>query len=168
MAEPFMGEIKLVAWSFAARNWAFCDGRLLAISQNQALFSLLGTSYGGDGVTTFKLPDLRGRVPVHTGTGAVGTTGGAAQVPLTAEQVPIHGHPMNAAGVAGASNVVTGTPWLAGSPLAYGPPPTGAESTTLIPSTVGNEGGGAAHENRQPYMALNYVIALQGIYPSRS
>ncbi|WP_348789228.1 tail fiber protein [Leifsonia sp. NPDC080035] len=165
MGTPFLGEIRVVAFAYAPRGWAFCAGQLLPISQNQALFALLGTTYGGDGVTTFQLPDLRGRVPVHTGNGhTLGEVGGEEAHTLTVAELPRHNHGMS---VAASATVMTpsGAAVLAQpGKAAYAP----AASTTLSPLTVAPTGGGLPHENMAPYLALTYVIALQGVFPSRN
>ncbi|MBK6929642.1 MAG: phage tail protein [Saprospirales bacterium] len=165
-AEPFIGEIMLFAGNFEPRGWAFCDGRLLSIAQNTALFSILGTTYGGDGQTTFALPDLRGRVAVGPGQGPglsrydLGEAGGQESVSLSAAQMPAHNHAYSDAkqqSSGGAVSVLTGS------------------SQTKIHQTTGsstsavtqNAGGSQPHENRQPYLGMNYAIAVQGIFPPR-
>jgi microcystin-dependent protein len=165
--EPFLGEIRLVPFSFAPRGWAFCAGQLLPINQNQALFALLGTTYGGDGRTTFALPDLRGRVPIgagQSGTGSsyeLGSTGGQETVKLTASQLPAHSHRVGASsGGSTTRNPSNGVP-AAGS--AYAATANAKMSTAMI----SRSGGGQAHDNRQPYVSLNYILALQGIFPSQ-
>jgi microcystin-dependent protein len=165
--DPFLGEIRLVAFTFAPRGWAFCAGQLLSISQNTALFSLLGTTYGGDGRTTFALPDLRGRVPVGAGqsasgsTYALGFTGGQEAVKLTASQMPAHSHPVRASsGASTTGNPSNGVPAAGG---AYG----ATRNAKMSAEMIGRSGGGQAHDNRQPYVSLNYIIALQGIFPSQ-
>ena len=171
MSEPFVGEIRMFAGNFAPRGWAFCDGQLLAVSQNDALFSLLGTIYGGDGRTTFGLPDLRGRIPIHAGTGPglsprrLGAKGGAEKVTLTVNQLPSHSHPMRAS-----------------ADPASGPNPQGdvlAETTTdrvysdnaadaaMASSSISAVGGSRSHTNLMPYLCVHFIIALVGIYPSR-
>jgi microcystin-dependent protein len=172
--EPFLAEIKLFAGNFAPRGWAFCDGQLLPINQNQALFSLLGTMYGGDGRTTFALPDLRGRVPVHPGNGpglspySIGQMGGAETVTLTVQQLPAHSHSLNANAQNGDTSDPPGSSLAdtKGSDKDY--MKSGVVNTEMSPNSIGATGGGQAHENRQPYLAVSYIIALQGIYPSRS
>lgn len=173
--EPFIAQIMLFGGNFAPRGWAFCDGQLLPIAQYSALFSLLGTIYGGDGRTTFALPDLRGRAPIHHGSGPglqtyrQGEKGGIEQVTLLSTQMPNHTH-----------SVTTG----AAAPVGRGQGetnPTGAywadngsyssQKNTLMAAdavVVGNTGGSQSHENRPPYLAVSYIIALEGIYPSRS
>lgn len=166
MAEQYVSEIRLFPFNFAPKGWASCDGQLLPIAQNQELFSLLGTNYGGDGQTNFALPDLRGAVGLHGGgSPTVGTKGGAAQVALTLAQIPSHTHAVtassNPASVADPSNAY----WAATSQAAYA---STSSQSVLAPQAIANMGGGQGHENMGPYLALNYCIALTGIYPSRS
>ncbi len=173
---PFIGEIRLFAGYFAPSGWAFCNGALTPISGNEALFTLIGTTYGGDGQSNFALPDLRSRTPVHMGADGVGNTyalgmqAGAENVTLTLSQAPAHTHALNAVGsgqsFASPSNALPGvsTSSQAGT-LQYG---AGAgQPTTLSPATIGTNGGSQPHSNIQPYLALNYIIALDGMYPSR-
>ena len=165
MSEPFLGELKLIAWSYPAKGWAFCNGQLLPINQNQALFSLLGTMYGGNGQTTFALPDLRGRVPLHHGQGlSQGTRLGEETHTITSAEMPSHTHPVMAHNGSATQGAPAGAV-LASSPNMY---TTFNNATSLHPSTITNVGGSQAHENRQPYLALNWMIALQGIFPSRN
>jgi microcystin-dependent protein len=164
MSEPFMGELKLVPWTYAARGWAFCNGQFLPINQNQALFSLLGTMYGGNGQTTFALPDLRGRVPMHVGTNTQGASFGQEAHTITLNELPAHNHLVMANNTS-ATEPAPGGNVLASSPNTYVP---FGNPTTIHPGTFSNVGGGQAHENRQPYLALNWMIALQGIFPSRN
>jgi len=171
--EQFIGEIKFVGFNFAPAGWALCDGSLLRIANNTALFSLLGTTYGGDGVTTFALPDLRGRLPVGVGQGAgltnrdLGQTGGAEQVTLTAEQMPAHSHSLNA------SSAVANSTSPGGNLLAETKNPgketysTAGASATLNPAAIGSAGSGQPHENMPPFLTLNCIIALTGIFPAR-
>ena len=165
MSQPFLGEVKLISWNFPPKGWAFCNGQLLPINQNQALFSVIGTYYGGNGQTTFALPDLRGRVPLHMSWSFnIGGTGGQEVHTLTISEMPAHMHFVNASDTQGNQNTVGGL--LArevGNP--YGN--VGAV-TTLAPGSVSNYGGSQAHENRQPYCVLNCIIALSGIFPSRN
>lgn len=175
MQDPFLGEIALVAFNFEPIGWAFCNGQLLSIAQNQALFSLLGTTYGGDGVTNFALPDLRSRVPLHFGQGpglssyALGQSVGVESVALQTPQIPAHTHSYSpqASSQPGSTSTPNGALW-AGSASGDTLYNSGASNTNMAPQTLGQTGGGQAHENRQPTLALNYIIALQGIYPSRS
>jgi microcystin-dependent protein len=168
--DPFIGEIILFAGNFAPRGWALCDGALLPISQNTALFSILGTTYGGDGRTTFGLPDLRGRVAVHPGTGPglttrlLGEKAGGETASVSIEQMPAHGHRVTAASERGDSadptnNVPAGDP-----DEPYIGTGTAAMAATMIQST----GGGQSHANMQPFLGVHFIIALVGIYPSRN
>ena len=162
--EPFIGEIRIFAGNFAPRGWAICEGQLLAISQNDALFSLLGTTYGGDGRTTFGVPDYRGRVPMHkSSTHAQGQMVGSETVTLTDAQLPSHSHVAQANGNAGTSDDAAGQFWAGSGTQLYGPGNTADGGM----APVGASGGGGAHENRSPFLAVNYIIALVGIYPSR-
>jgi len=175
MQDPWIGEIALVAFNFAPQGWAMCNGQLLSINQNTALFSLLGTTYGGDGVNNFALPNLQSRVPLHFGQGsglsayALGQNVGAESVTLQTPQIPAHTHSYapqattaggGAGSPAGAIWAVSGT----GDTIYQ----KGASNTTMAAQTLGQAGGNQPHENRQPTLALNYVIALEGIFPSRS
>lgn len=168
MSESFVGEIRIFAGTFSPNGWAFCDGSLLPVSNNDALFSLIGTTYGGDGRTTFALPDLRGRLPMHQGNGAViGQAGGAESVNITGNTMPNHTHALNASGNTGsqstaANNVLSVSPSIS----FYRAPPF---ATTLAPEALpGAAGGNQPHNNFQPYFCLNFIISLYGIYPSRS
>ena len=166
--DPFIGEIRLVPFNFAPRGWAICAGQLLPINQNQALFALLGTTYGGDGRTTFALPDLRGRIPIGAGQPPdgsdypLGATGGQETVELTTGQLPGHSHPVNASSAA-ATSKSPATAYPAGGG-AY----AGQRNVRMKAAMIGLTGGGEGHENRQPYLSLNYIIALQGIFPAQS
>lgn len=166
MSSPFLGELRLFGLNFAVRGWALCDGQLLAISSNTALFSLLGTTYGGDGRTTFGLPDLRGRTPVHVGNGPGlsdvrwGERGGSENTTLTVANLPSHNHGIRAATGSQTSNRPTNAYQAAGNSYSTSP-------DTAMASTD-NSGGGQSFEHRQPYLGMYYQIALQGIFPSRS
>ena len=176
--DPFLGEVRTFPWSFAPRGWALCNGALLAINQNTALFSLLGAFYGGNGNTTFALPDLQGRAPIHVGSNAgqsytIGQKAGTETVPLAATNLPPHIHAMNAVSAAG--NVPQATGHLPATAGAIGGGTTiniyvqaGGAAVALAADSVSNSGTGAAHNNVQPFLVLNFCIALQGIYPSRS
>ncbi len=170
MSEPFLAEIRIVGFNFAPRGWAFCDGQILPINQNQSLYSLLGTTYGGDGRTSFALPDLRSRTPVHKGGGyQLGQKGGAETVTLTAAQIAAHTHAAKASSTVGNTNTPAGRV-LAAAPvpdLLY-EAPAAATSTALRSGTVANAGGGQAHNNMQPYLTISFCIALQGLFPSRN
>jgi microcystin-dependent protein len=172
MSDPYLGEIKLMPWSFAPRNWAFCAGQLLSISQNTALFSLLGTTYGGNGQTNFALPDLRGRVPIHRdqqGQYPQGDSSGEEQETLSLSEMPAHNHSFVGTSDASGGVAPTGGTILAGPAPAtagfYGPDTTPTPLSAFSVSTVG---GNQAHNNMQPFLAMNYCIALNGIYPSRN
>ncbi len=173
--EPFIGQIILIGFNFAPRGWALCDGQLLSISQNTALFSLLGTTYGGDGRTTFALPDLRSRVPVHVGTGPGlsmvrwGEKGGLEENTLTVNNLPAHGHPINLAAKEVGDTDDPNNGVIAGNGLnSFGSSANTSPGATLAAGTSGSVGNGSQFENRQPFLGLNYAIALTGIYPSRS
>ena len=168
--EPFIGMVILFGGNFAPRGWALCDGQLLPISENTSLFSILGTTYGGDGRTTFALPDLRGRVPMHPGNGPgltprdLGQKLGEESVSLTVAQMPSHGHEMNVANVTADNDRPTGGMLARGQIYSATATPT----ATLNPTTIASNGGNQAHDNMQPSLGINYIIALQGVYPSRS
>jgi microcystin-dependent protein len=166
MSTPFLAEIKIVSFNFAPKGWAQCNGQLLPINQNQALFSILGTTFGGDGRTTFGLPDFRGRIPIYTGSGFVlGQKGGEEFHTVNQQEMPQHLHLAQgqpaAATVADPSNAFLADINTKG----YGPPQA---LTPLAPTSVSNVGGSQPHENRQPFLVLNFVIALQGLFPSRN
>jgi len=171
MSEPFVGEIRMFAGNFAPRGWAFCDGQLLAVSQNDALFSLLGTIYGGDGRTTYGLPDLRGRIPIHAGSGPglsprrLGAKAGGEKVTLTVNQMPSHGHPLQVTASNGPETNPGGNA-LAGSTLleAYADE---TPDTNMATSSVTSVGGSRSHTNLMPFLCIHFIIALYGIYPSR-
>jgi microcystin-dependent protein len=166
MAEPFLGELRLMSFNFPPKGWAFCNGQLLPINQNQALVSLLGTTYGGNGQTTFALPDLRRRVPMLMGNGFIqGQQTGEEAHTLNVNEIPTHQHFMFG------SETLADVPVPVNSVLGrannmYAPPDSAL--TSMRPGSVTNVGGGQAHENRQPFLVLNWCIALQGIFPSRN
>jgi microcystin-dependent protein len=164
MAEPFLSEIRLMSFEFAPKGWALCNGQLLPINQNQALFSLLGTTYGGDGRVNFALPDLRGRVPAHVGAGhTLGERGGEQAHTLSIAELPQHVHPANASTATGDTPLPSGSV-LADSPSQpYSPP---GDLMPLHPGSVTNTGGSQAHLNMQPFLTISFCIALQGIFPS--
>jgi microcystin-dependent protein len=182
MSEPFLGEIKIISWNFAPKGWAFCNGNLLPINQNQALFSILGTTYGGDGMRTFGLPDLQGRTPFHVGNGIVlGEKGGETAHTLNISELATHNHVMAGDGTTAAgSNTDTPDP-SGGKVFGLSEGSGGAQTqpfaanvyssspspnTALAPGCVGPTGGNQAHDNMSPYLVLNFIIALQGIFPS--
>lgn len=165
MSDPYLGEIRIVSFTFPPRGWATCNGQLLPINQNQALFSILGTQYGGNGVTTFALPDLRGRVPVHQSPQLpVGAAGGEESHVLTTAELPAHRHQVRASPAAGTATVPTNAYPAAAPGAAY----AAAANTPMLSTAVASVGGGQAHENRSPFLALNFTIALQGVFPSRN
>jgi microcystin-dependent protein len=165
MAEPFLSEIRLMSFVFPPKNWALCNGQLLPINQNQALFSLLGTTFGGDGRVNFGLPDLRGRVPIHVGSGhTLGERGGEAAHVLSIAELPTHVHRVNATTDPATANVPTGNR-LATVNNGYTAP---ANLVPMAPGAVANIGGSQAHLNMQPYLVLSYCIALTGIFPSQN
>jgi len=171
MAEPFVGEIRMFAGNFAPRGWAFCDGQLLAVSQNDTLFSLLGTIYGGDGRTTFGLPDMRGRVPIHAGEGPglsarrLGSKGGTEKVTLTVNQMPSHSHPANSANENADNRLPEGQlPAIAQGDL-YASRPGGVQSFSA--QAITSTGGSRSHTNEQPFLCVHFIMALFGIFPSQ-
>jgi microcystin-dependent protein len=163
MAEPFLSEIRIFSFVFAPKGWALCNGQLLPINQNQALFSLLGTTYGGDGRVNFALPNLQGQTPIHVGDGhTLGETGGQTSHTVSLAEMPAHTHPAAGTSTNADSPVPTGN-FLGAANNMYTPP---ANLTTLDPSTITTLGGSQPHENMQPYLTLSFAIALQGIFPS--
>jgi microcystin-dependent protein len=167
MSEPYVGEIRLFAGNFAPLGWAFCDGQVLAIAQSEVLFNLIGTTYGGDGQSTFQLPDLRGRVPVHQGAGYVqGESGGQETVTLSAAQLPAHGHAMYAStAAASATQGPTGVLASSAAMRLYG---SGAPNMAMDANAMSQVGGNQPHENMPPFVALNYIISLFGVFPSQN
>ena len=168
MSTPFLGEIRIFPYNFAPRGWALCNGQILSIAQNTALFSLLGTTYGGNGQTTFALPDLRGRVPNSSGQGpglssySLGQVGGTEAVTLTQQELPSHNHAVNSTNADATSSRPGGNFPAAGGGY------NSAPSNNMAPAMIANAGGNQPHNNVQPYLTLNYCIALEGIYPSRN
>ena len=164
MAEPFLSEIRLFSFAFAPKGWALCNGQLLPINQNQALFSLLGTTYGGDGRVNFALPNLQGKTPIHVGNGhTLGETGGEQAHTVSLNEMPTHTHVLQGTANNGTAAIPTST-YLATTPnQAYHDP---TNLTSLVPGTVTNTGGSQAHLNMQPFLTLSFCIALQGIFPS--
>lgn len=169
MSEPFLAEIRIVGFNFAPRGWALCDGQILPINQNQSLYSLLGTTYGGDGRTTFALPDLRGRTPIHVGRsngGAdhrLGQKSGEETHTLSLNEAPQHTHALQASAANASSNAPAGYVYAKSSFPLYAPP---VNTVDMNSGAVANVGGGQAHENMQPFLAVNFCIALQGLFPS--
>ncbi len=168
MAEPFLSEIRIMSFNFAPKGWALCNGQLLPINQNQALFSLLGTTYGGNGQTNFALPNLRGKVPIHQGSGfTLGESAGQENHTITQTEMPQHMHVLMSNNNTLGNNIPGNTAVLSQSSGAflYG---GAANLVAMAPQAVGTVGGSQAHPNMQPYLTLNFCIALQGIFPSQS
>jgi len=164
MAEPFLSEVRIMSFVFAPKGWALCNGQLLPINQNQALFSLLGTTYGGDGRVNFALPDLRARTPIHEGSGhTLGERGGEQAHTLSIAEIPTHTHVANGAGVAADTNTPANNTLLGIVNDAYGDP---ANLQAMSAGEITNVGGSQAHLNMQPFLTLSFCIALQGIFPS--
>ena len=179
VSEPFLAEIRLFGFNFAPRGWALCDGQILPINQNQSLFALLGTTYGGDGRTSFALPDLRGRSPVHFGSGddhtvTQGQKGGEETNPLSLQALPEHTHNVTTTGDQGTDTSISGLAGMPNNVLASqarrGEPFYSAANalTTMHNATISNMGGGQAHNNMQPCLTISFTIALQGLFPSRN
>jgi microcystin-dependent protein len=165
MAQPYVGEIRMFAGNFAPAGWQFCEGQLLPISENETLFQLIGTTYGGDGQSTFALPDLRGRIPIHQGNGFIlAETGGAEEITLTVSQIAAHAHPVLADAHAGTSADPTGR-FMANSAgaLQYS---SAVEPQNMAPQAVASVGGSQPHTNFQPYLCVDFIISLFGIFPS--
>lgn len=168
MSEPFLAEIRMLGFNFAPRGWAFLDGQILPIEQNQNLYSLLGTTYGGDGRTSFALPDLRGRTPIHEdGSHPLGQKQGQEGITLSVAEMPAHSHAAHASSADANTNTSPNNIMATevGNDLAYGP---ANDLTSLQEGTVGNTGGSQPHSNMQPYLCVNFCIALQGLFPSRN
>lgn len=170
MSNPYVGEIRMTGFNFAPANWAFCNGQVLNISQNTTLFNLIGTTYGGDGVKTFALPNLQCRMPVHQGTGSTGThyplggVGGAEEVTLSTSQIPNHTHSAACNATASAATPHNNV-WAATTPAAYSN--AAPAQTTMNAQATAASGGGQPHDNMPPFLAVNFIISLFGIYPSQ-
>ena len=166
MAEPFLSEIRIMSFGFAPKGWALCNGQLLPINQNQALFSLLGTTYGGDGRVNFALPNLQGRAPIHMGSGhTLGELGGEQGHTLSISEIPTHTHQVTASNAQPDSGMPTGNVW---AEQVEGYSSTASNLAAMHPSVIGNTGGSQAHLNMQPFLVLTFCIALQGIFPSQN
>lgn len=164
MAQPYVGEIRIFAGNFAPAGWNLCEGQLLPISEYETLFNLIGTTYGGDGESTFGLPDLRGRIPLHFGNGYVmAETGGAEEITLTVQQIPQHNHPWLATAATATNSSPVGNALAQGTAAFYD---NGTPSTPMASGMISPVGGSQPHENRQPYICINYIISLFGIFPS--
>jgi microcystin-dependent protein len=165
MSEPFLGEIKVVSFNFPPKGWAFCNGQTLSINQNTALFSLLGTMYGGDGITTFQLPNLQARMPVHQSSSyVIGSLGGQSSHTLVLQEMASHNHGAVGVSTTAASEEASGNLWAASQQNPF----AANSNTTLAHATLGQTGGSQPHNNMAPYLVLNFIIALQGIFPSRN
>jgi microcystin-dependent protein len=164
MAQPYVGEIRIFAGNFAPAGWMFCEGQLLPISENETLFQLIGTTYGGDGESTFALPDMRGRIPLHQGNGLIlAETGGAEEITLTVNQIPSHNHPWLASEGAAASLTPAGNVPAEASKRFYVAP---SSLAAMAPTAAGPTGGSQPHTNFQPYLCVNFIISLFGLFPS--
>lgn len=171
MSSPFVGEIRMFGGNFAPAGWALCDGQLLPISENDTLFTLIGTTYGGDGQTTFALPDLQGRLPVHQGTGAglstrvIGEKSGVENVTLTTNQIPSHTHSALGQSATGNQPSPAGNVWAASSLNQFS---SSAANVTMNAASIGNSGGNQPHDNFMPYLCVNFIISLFGIFPTQN
>jgi microcystin-dependent protein len=167
MGQPYVGEIRMFAGNFAPNGWALCQGQVLSIAQNDVLFNLIGTTYGGDGQTTFNLPNLGSRVPIHQGSGyVIGQAAGTESVTLTQQQMPQHNHPVACNSASSSSPAPAGTYFGATSSYAYDL--GAAANASMSPATVGFTGGNQPHDNLMPYVAINFIISLFGVYPSQT
>jgi len=168
MAQPYVGEVRMFAGNFAPAGWMFCEGQLLPISENETLFNLIGTTYGGDGQSTFALPDLRGRIPIHQGNGVtLAETGGAEEITLTVNQIPAHGHPFLASNNGGTASNAQGND-ICSSPSINLYLEGQAPDVSLNAGVVASAGGSQPHANFQPYLCVDFIISLFGIFPSQT
>ena len=167
MAQPYVGEIRMFAGNFAPAGWMFCEGQLLPISENETLFQLIGTTYGGDGQNTFALPDLRGRIPIHQGNGFIlAENGGAEEITLTVNQIPAHSHPLLGSQTTASATDTTANVGARTTAAAVFPYGTDAPLQPLSPQAVSSVGGSQPHTNFQPYLCVDFIISLFGIFPS--
>jgi microcystin-dependent protein len=169
MGTPYVGEIRMFAGNFAPAGWALCQGQLLAISENDVLFNLIGTTYGGDGQNTFALPDLRSRAPMHQGSGfVIGQAAGVESVTLTTSQIPVHSHvPLAFDGAGGQSKPDNGV-WASSSPATQFATNANVPNLAMAPGTLGSSGGSQPHDNMVPFLVINFIISLFGIFPSQT
>ena len=171
MGQPYVGEIRMVGFSFAPVGWAFCSGQLMSISENDTLFNLIGTTYGGDGQSTFALPNLQSRIPIHAGQGpglsnrVLGDIAGTESVTLTTQQIPAHNHPAEAQSGAGNQSSPSNGVWAASGQSVYG---SGAGSLGMKSTLIGGSGGNQPHDNMMPFLVINFIISLYGIYPTQN
>lgn len=166
MGQPFIGEIRMVGFTFAPAGWAFCDGQLIPISENDALFNLIGTTYGGDGQETFALPDLRGRIPIHQDSGLIiGQMAGVETVTLNVNQIPIHTHVPQALSGSGNNTSPAGNVWAGSTQAIY---TNAAPTVNMNPNASGVTGGSQPHENMMPFLVISYIISLFGVFPSQT
>jgi len=172
MSSPYIGEIRMVGFNFAPVGWAFCNGALVPISENDTLFNLIGTTYGGDGVNTFALPNLQSRIPIHAGQGAglssnrvLGEVGGVESVTLTTQQIPLHTHPAQANSGSGNQATPNNGVWADSGQSGYA---TGAGSLAMKSTLIANSGGSQPHDNMMPYLTINFIISLYGIFPTQN
>lgn len=169
MGTPYVGEIRMFAGNFAPAGWAFCNGQTLAIADNDVLFNLIGTTYGGDGQNTFNLPDLQSRVPVHVGPGfAQAQTGGVETVTLTASQIPSHSHVPQCNSNAGNDQSPANNVWAVSSSNLYSDPTSGPPNVNMDPGALQSSGGSQPHDNMVPFLCINFIISLFGIFPSQT
>lgn len=167
MAQPYVGEIRIFAGNFAPAGWMFCEGQIIPISENETLFNLIGTTYGGDGQSTFALPDLRSRIPIHQGNGFIlAETGGAEEVTLTVNQIPAHSHALLATNNTATTATAAGQVMAGSTGATVSPFGTDAPQINLAPASIGAVGGSQPHTNVQPYLCVNFIISLFGIFPS--
>jgi microcystin-dependent protein len=165
MSSPFIGEIRMFGGNFAPQGWAFCDGALMAIDQNDALFNLIGTTYGGDGQTTFAMPNLQSRIPIHVGPGFVlGQAAGVESVTLTTNQIPSHNHVPEGNSSAGTQSSPASAVWAQST---LGQFSSSAPSVTMAPAALGPSGGSQPHDNMMPFLAVNFILSLFGVFPSQ-
>ena len=165
MAQPYVGEIRMFAGNFAPAGWMFCEGQLLPISENETLFQLIGTTYGGDGQSTFALPDLRGRIPIHQGNGFIlAETGGAEEITLTVQQIAAHSHPL--LGTASIANDANPLSNVVAQTNTFDPYQSTAGGSPMAPQSIGSVGGSQPHTNFQPYLCVDFIISLFGLFPS--